>query len=86
MEVTALGMVTEVRPLQLLKAPSPMVVTELGMETYVRPVQSEKAALPMEMTELGMVTDVNRCSLMHKYGGIILTLLPKEKLVILVSP
>ena len=39
MEVTLLGMVTEVRPLQKEKALSPMEVTLLGMVTEVRPLQ-----------------------------------------------
>ena len=39
MEVTELGMETEVRPVQPQKAPSPMEVTESPMETEVRPVQ-----------------------------------------------
>jgi len=43
MEVTELGMVTEVRPLQLEKALSSMLVTELGMVTEVRPLQPLKA-------------------------------------------
>ena len=36
MLVTPLPIVTEVRPLQLEKAPPPMVVTLLGMVTEVR--------------------------------------------------
>ena len=43
MVVTELGMVTEVRPEQLLKAELPMLVTELGMVTEVRPEQPLKA-------------------------------------------
>ena len=43
MEVTELGMVTEVRPLQPEKAMSPMEVTELGMVTEVSPLQPRKA-------------------------------------------
>ena len=39
MDVTELGMVTEVRPLQPEKAAYPMDVTELGMVTEVRPLQ-----------------------------------------------
>ena len=34
---------TEVRPLQPLKAAGPMLLTELGMVTEVRPLQPEKA-------------------------------------------
>ena len=36
-------MVTEVKPVQLLKAWFPICVTELGMVTEVRPLQPEKA-------------------------------------------
>jgi hypothetical protein len=39
MEVTLLGMVTLVRPLQSENAELPMEVTLLGMVTLVRPVQ-----------------------------------------------
>ena len=56
MEVTELGMETEVRPVQPENAELPMEVTELGMETEVKTVQSENAELPMEVTELGMET------------------------------
>ena len=45
-----MGMVRDVRPLQLKKAPS-MEVTELGMVTDVRPLQLRKAYSPMEVTE-----------------------------------
>ena len=44
-------MVTEVRPVQPLKASSPIEVTEVGMVTEVRPVQSLKANSPIEVTE-----------------------------------
>ena len=49
-------MLTEVRPLQLLNALSPIVVTELGMVMLVSPLQLENALLPIEMTVLGIVT------------------------------
>ena len=39
MLVTELGIVTEVRQLQLLKAESPMLVTELGIVTEVSLLQ-----------------------------------------------
>ena len=39
-EVTELGIVTEVRPVQPEKEPAPIVVTELPMMTEVRPVQN----------------------------------------------
>ena len=43
MEMTELGMVTEVSPEQPLKANSPIEVTELPMVTEVSPEQSLKA-------------------------------------------
>ena len=43
MDVTLLGMVTEVKPLQLKKASSPMYVTLLGMVTEFKPLQPKKA-------------------------------------------
>ena len=43
MEVMPLPMVTEVRPVQPLKAALPMEVTPSGMVTEVRPLQPEKA-------------------------------------------
>ena len=48
----------EVKPLQLLKALSPMEVTELGIVTEVKPRHPSKAHLPMEVTELPIVTEV----------------------------
>lgn len=38
-EVTELGIITEVRPEQSINAPSPIEVTELGIITEVRPIQ-----------------------------------------------
>ena len=37
MLATELGIVMEVKPLQLLKAPSPMLVTELGITVFMQP-------------------------------------------------
>ena len=51
-------MVTEVRELQSLKAPCPIVVTLLGMATEVRELQPLKAPLLIVVTLLGMVTEV----------------------------
>ena len=59
MEVTLLGMVTEVRLEQSEKALPPMSVTLLGMVTEVRLEQSEKALPPMSVTLLGMMTEVS---------------------------
>ena len=54
MEVTELGISTEVRPEQPVNAYCPMEVTELGISIEVRPEQPENAYCPMEVTELGM--------------------------------
>ena len=43
MLVTELGIVTEVRPVQVSNALYSMLVTELGMVTEVRPLQPENA-------------------------------------------
>ena len=43
MDVTELGMLTEVRPVQFKKAHTPMDLTELGMLTVVRLLQVWKA-------------------------------------------
>jgi metal-sulfur cluster biosynthetic enzyme len=40
MDVTLLGMVTEVKPLQYSKAELPIDVTQLGMVTEVKPLHS----------------------------------------------
>jgi membrane-associated HD superfamily phosphohydrolase len=56
MLVTLLGMVTEVKLLQLLNALSPMLVTLLGMVTEVKFQQLSNAHAPMLVTLLGMVT------------------------------
>ena len=55
MLVTELGIVTDVKPMQLQKASSPMLVTELGIVTDVKPSQPRKAYSPMLVTELGMI-------------------------------
>ena len=41
MDVTLLGIVTEVKPLQSQKAHSPISVTLLGMVTEVKPLQCQ---------------------------------------------
>ena len=43
MEVTELGIVTEVKPVQPEKAEPPIEVIELGIATEVKPLQPEKA-------------------------------------------
>ena len=43
MNVTLLGMVTDVKPLQSEKAPSPIDVTLSGMVIDVKPLQLRKA-------------------------------------------
>ena len=49
---------TEVRALQLKKAPSPIIVTEAGRVMDVRLVAPKKTPLPMVVIEAGMVMDV----------------------------
>ena len=53
-----LSIVTEVRPLQLLKAWSPMLITLSGMVMEVRLLQLSKADLPILVTLSGIVTEV----------------------------
>ena len=53
--VTLLGMVTEVRELQPLKAYSLIVVTLLGMVTEVRELQPLKAVCPIVVTRLPII-------------------------------
>ena len=59
MLVTLLGIVTDVKPEQVLKAPLPMLVTLLGMVIDVKPLQAEKATSPMPVTLLGMTVFLN---------------------------
>ena len=54
MDVTLLGMFTEVKPRHPLKAHSPMDVTLLGMFTEVKPTRQLKALFPMDVTLSGM--------------------------------
>ena len=49
---------TDVKPKQSRKAPSPILVTEFGIVTDVKPMQSKKTPSPILVTELGIVTDV----------------------------
>ena len=58
MLVTLLGIVTDVRPEQELKAERPMLVTLLGIVMDVRPEQELKALSPMLVTLLGIVMAV----------------------------
>ena len=58
-------MVTEVRDLQLSKAPPPISVTLFGMVTEVRDLQSEKAFTPIVVTLFGMVTEVSELQLSY---------------------
>ena len=48
----------DVKPLQSLKAYSPILVTELVMVMYVKKVQPENTPAPMFVTELGILIDV----------------------------
>ena len=49
---------TDVRPLQSVKAPPPILVTLLGIVMEVRPLQPLKAAAPILVTLLGIVSSV----------------------------
>ena len=55
MDVTELGMVSDVRPLHIAKALFPMVITELGIVIKVKLEQPLKAYLPMDVTEFGII-------------------------------
>ena len=55
MLVTLLGIVTEVKPVQLVKAPSPMLVTLLGIVTEVKLLQPMKAPPAIDSIPSGMV-------------------------------
>ena len=50
MLVTEFPIVTDVNPVQLLKAWLPICVTEFGIVTDVNPMQPEKARFPMLVT------------------------------------
>ncbi len=58
MEVTLLGIVTEVKLLHSRKAAYPIEVTLLGIVTEIKLLQPEKASYPIEVTLLGIVMDV----------------------------
>ena len=55
MLVTASGMVTDVRPLQLWNAPFPMLVTPSGIVMEVSSLQPPNAQFPMLVTLLGII-------------------------------
>ena len=50
MDFTLFGITTEVKPIQSLKALSPIVVTLEGMLIEVKPLQREKADDPIVVT------------------------------------
>ena len=54
MLITLLGNVSSVKPLQPLKATSPMLLTLLGNVSSVKPLQPSNAKSPMLVTLLGM--------------------------------
>ena len=84
--VTELGIETDVRLLQPENADAPMWVTEFGMSILERLLQFWKALLLITVTESGIIIDVRLSWPEQIPGGIILTLLPKTKLVMLVQP
>ena len=55
MLATLLGNVSSVKPLQKLKALSPMLVTLFGNVSLVKPLQPSKALIPMLVTLFGMI-------------------------------
>ena len=56
MDVTELGIVNEVKPLQFTNASFPIDVTELGMVSVpVKPLQPLNACSPIDVIELGMM-------------------------------
>ena len=56
-DVTELGMLTDVKPLQPWKALFPIEVTELGIAIELKPEQELKAPPSIVVTELGIVTE-----------------------------
>ena len=60
-------------PLQLEKAPYPMVVTELGIVILVKLEQPLKALPSTEVTELGMVTEARLLQPIKAYWSIEVT-------------
>jgi hypothetical protein len=56
--MTLLGIVTEAKPLQPLKAYWPIEVTPLGIGTDLNPIQFWKTLSPMEIMSLGIVIEV----------------------------
>ena len=73
MLVTLLGMVTDVRPVQLWKANSPIYVTEFGMVMDVRLLQPEKAPFLIETTEFGILTDMSFSYPPNAYSPMVVT-------------
>jgi hypothetical protein len=59
MLITKLGIAMDVKPLQFMNAPPPMLTTELGIITEVRNLHPENAPTPMLITEGGITTEVN---------------------------
>ena len=63
MDVMLLGMVTDVRPVQLLKALELMDVTLFGIVTDAKPLQPEKAP--------GLILTVPSCMTILVFSGIV---------------
>ena len=77
---------TKVKPVHSRKAKLPIEVTEFGILTEVKPLQPLNAEEPIEVTELGIITEVNPVSASHRYDGMLVTVLPKLKVLILFKP
>jgi hypothetical protein len=57
-EMTELGIMTDVKFVHLAKAPLPREVSESGIMTDVKPEHPLKALLSIDVTEFGIATDV----------------------------
>jgi hypothetical protein len=68
MQVTLLGIVTLLRPVQLANASYPMLVTLLGITTFLRLVQPPNAD-PMLVTLLGIMTLLRLVQTENKLSG-----------------
>ena len=75
-----------VRPVQLLKALSPMLVTLLGIVMLVRPVQYSKAPFPMLVTLLGIVMLVRPVQLLKAQISMLVTGIPSILDGIVIAP
>ena len=78
MDVTLLGIVSEVRPVQPLKASPSMVVKLLGNVIDFKPVQPWKAKSPIFVTLLGITVFLHPINKVLEYESIIALQLFRE--------